>query len=106
MSNYSSSLNFEHGFPTPGPQTPTPQNVMNHVFFLSEAQWKDVRENQQFDYIVIGSGFCSLAFVERIFATNPNARILIIERGPFFLPEHFQNLPTPFQATLGGLSET
>ena len=30
----------------------------------------------------------------------------MLERGPFFLPEHFQNLPLPYQQTLGGLSET
>ena len=29
-----------------------------------------------------------------------------IERGPFFLPDHFQNLPLPCNNTLCGLSET
>jgi choline dehydrogenase-like flavoprotein len=79
---------------------------MNHVFFLSRGEWKRVREEERFDYIVIGSGFCALGFIERIYERNPKARILVIERGPFFLPEHFQNLPLPFQQTLGGLSET
>ncbi|WP_348944838.1 GMC oxidoreductase [Chitinibacter sp. FCG-7] len=106
MSNYASSPNFANGFPTPGPQTPNPQDVMNHVFFLSETEWKQAREEQKFDYIIIGSGFCSLAFAERILAKTPHANILIVERGPFFLPEHFQNLPLPYQSTLGGLSET
>lgn len=106
MSNYSSSPNFANGFPTPGPQTPSPQDVMNHVFFLSETEWKQAREEQKFDYIIIGSGFCSLAFADRILAKTPHANILIVERGPFFLPEHFQNLPLPYQSTLGGLSET
>lgn len=102
----SSSTNFNAGFPTPGPQSPTGQKVMDHVFFLSETEWKRVREEESFDYIVIGSGFCALAFVERTLSLDPNARILVVERGPFFLPEHFQNLPVPFQQTLGGLSET
>lgn len=102
----SSSTNFNAGFPTPGPQSPTGQRVMDHVFFLSETEWKRVREEESFDYVVIGSGFCALAFVERTLALDPNARILVLERGPFFLPEHFQNLPLPFQQTLGGLSET
>ncbi len=106
MSNASSSPNFAHGFPTPGPQTPNPQKVMDHVFFLSNTEWKHAREEEQFDYIIIGSGFCALAFAERILTARPEMRILIIERGPFFLPEHFQNLPLPYQQTLGGMSET
>ncbi|HEU0077632.1 MAG TPA: GMC oxidoreductase, partial [Longimicrobiaceae bacterium] len=48
----------------------------------------------------------ALGFVERALRNDPSARILVIERGPFFLPEHFQNLPLPFQQTLGGMSET
>jgi choline dehydrogenase-like flavoprotein len=106
MSAVSSTPNFSHGFPTPGPQDPAPQKVMDHVFFLSEGGWKTVREDEQFDHIVIGSGFCALAFAERTLSANPHSRILIIERGPFFLPEHFQNLPLPYRQTLGGLSET
>lgn len=106
MSAVSSSQNFNHGFPTPGPQDPSPQKVMDHVFFLSEGEWKKVREEEQIDHIVIGSGFCAYAFAERTLTVNPHARILIIERGPFFLPQHFQNLPLPYKETLGGLSET
>jgi choline dehydrogenase-like flavoprotein len=79
---------------------------MDHIFFLSEGDWKKAREQEHFDYIIIGSGFCSLAFSERILTKTPLAKILILERGPFFLPEHFQNLPIPYQHTLGGLSET
>ncbi|MEZ4294178.1 MAG: GMC oxidoreductase [Polyangiaceae bacterium] len=106
MSAASSSPNFNYGFPTPGPQTPTSGDVMNHVFFSSKTEWKEAREYEQFDYIVIGTGFCCLAFVEKVVRNNPMARVLILERGPFFLPEHFQNLPLPFKNTLGGLSET
>jgi len=106
MGQAAGSANFNYGYPTPGPQDPTPQRVMDHVFFLSEAQWKAARETQRFDYIIIGSGFCALGFAERTLKHDPNARILILERGPFFLPEHFQNLPLPYQRTLGGLSET
>jgi choline dehydrogenase-like flavoprotein len=106
MKTASSAPNFNYGFPTPGPQHPTGNQVMNHVFFLSRDAWKQVREDERFDYIVIGSGFCALGFVERVLKNEPYARILIIERGPFFLPEHFQNLPLPFQQTLGGMSET
>lgn len=106
MSAVTSSTNFGHGYPTPGPQTPTGQKVLDHVFFLSESQWKQVREEEQFDFIIVGTGFCSLAFAKRILDSKPQARILMVERGPFFLPEHFQNLPIPYQKTLGGFSET
>lgn len=102
----SASPNFNYGYPAPGPQDPTPRKVMDHAFFLSEGQWKQVREEERFDFIVVGSGPCALAFVERALRHDPAKRILIIERGPFFLPEHFQNLPLPYQHTLGGLSET
>ena len=106
MSAVSSSSNFNYGYPTPGPQTPTGQHVIDHVFFLSRTEWKCVREEEKFDYIVIGSGFGALGFVEKALSNNPWTRILIIERDPFFLPQHFQNLPLPYQQTLGGLSET
>ena len=100
------SANYNYGFPTPGPQQPTGQDVMNHVFFTTQSDWKNIRETEQFDFIVIGSSFCCLAFVERTLTKNPFAKILILERGEFFLPEHFQNLPLPYKQTLGGLSET
>lgn len=106
MGAAASSANFNHGYPAPGPQSPTPQAVVNHAFFLSETAWKQAREEEQFDYIVIGSGVCGYAFAQRVLESNPKTRILIVERGPFFLPEHFQNLPIPYQHALGGLSET
>ncbi|XOI98805.1 hypothetical protein ACMX2M_23695 [Paenibacillus polymyxa] len=106
MKTASSSPNFNYGYPTPGPQNPTGSQVMDHVFFLSQEEWKRVREEERFNFIIIGSGFCALGFADRVLQNDPHARILIIERGPFFLPEHFQNLPLPFQKTLGGLSET
>jgi choline dehydrogenase-like flavoprotein len=106
MGTAASSPNLGFGFPTPGPQSPTGQRVMDHVFFLSNAEWKEARETGRYDLVIVGTGFCGLAVADRALDKNPNARILLIERGPFFLPEHFQNLPMPFVATLGGLSET
>jgi hypothetical protein len=77
--------NFNYGFPTPGPQHPTGDKVMDHVFFLSNTGWKLIREDEQFDYIVIGSGICGYAFAERVLRTQPRANILIIEQGRSFL---------------------
>ena len=104
--SFSSSPNFAHGYPAPGPQSPTPQNVLDHVFFLSEEGWKRAREQERFDHVIVGSGVCGFAFAERVLDRDPSAKILMIERGPFFLPDHFQNLPMPYSLTLGGLSET
>lgn len=95
-----SSPNFNYGYPTPGQQELNSQDIMNHVFFLSPSDWKKTREEKQFDYIVIGSGFCALGFIERVLKKDDNARILLIERGSFFLPEHVQNLPTSYQKLL------
>ncbi len=106
MGTAASSANLGHGFPAPGPQSPTGQRVMDHVFFLSRSEWKEARETGTYDLVIVGSGFCAYAVAKRALENNPFTRILIVERGPFFLPEHFQNLPTPFVGTLGGLSET
>ncbi|WP_296424036.1 GMC oxidoreductase [Yoonia sp.] len=106
MGTAAASTNLAHGFPAPGPQDPTGQKVMENVFFLSHAQWKAAREEGTYDLVIIGSGICGLAVASRALARHPHCRILMIERGTFFLPEHFQNLPTPFVNTLGGLSET
>lgn len=100
------SPNLNFGYPTPGPQDPTSAKVMDHVFFMSEEKWKAAREKEKFDLVIVGSGFCGLAVAERALKNQPGLRILMIERGPFFLPEHFQNLPLPMKATLGGKSET
>lgn len=106
MGASANSNNLKNGFPTPGPQTPTGQNVMDHVFFMSNGEWKNAREENDYDLVIIGTGFCGYAAAKRALERNPFCNILLIERGTFFLPEHFQNLPLPFVNTLGGLSET
>ncbi|GGY11795.1 hypothetical protein GCM10007160_43430 [Litchfieldella qijiaojingensis] len=45
MGTAASSNNLQHGYPTPGPQNPTGQRVMDHVFFLSNSEWKAARES-------------------------------------------------------------
>ena len=37
---------------------------------------------------------------------NSFVKILILEHGDYFLPQHFQNLPLPFPHILGRVSET
>ena len=100
------STNLGNGFPAPGPQDPTGQQVMDHIFFLSEAGWKAAREEGKYDIIVIGTGFCGLGLVHQALENNPSVKILMLERGSFFLPEHFQNLPSATSKTIGGMAET
>ena len=110
MSAVSGTPKLQHGFPTPGPQEPDGQKVMDHVFFLPRQGWKEAREENEYDCIIIGTGFCSLAVAKRMMerrrAAKRSCRVLMIERGPIFLPQHFQNLPLPFKQVLGGMSET
>lgn len=97
-----------HGYPTPGPQDVTASSAMEAAFFVPKEEWDSLRRSEFFDYIVIGSGFCSFAFVNRTLTNNPFARILILERGDYFLPDHFMNLHSSFGqiASKPGVTET
>ncbi|MCS3531616.1 hypothetical protein [Chryseobacterium sp. JUb7] len=106
MANYASSKNLGNGYPTPGPQKPDIQDIMNHAYFLTEGQWKEAKENNSYDYIIIGSGFCGYAFAKRILENESEATILMIERGGFLLPTHFQNLGASYKKLVGPISET
>lgn len=106
MGNFASSKNLGNGYPTPGPQRPDIQDIMNHAYFLTEGQWKEAKENNSYDYIIIGSGFCGYAFAKRILEKDKEATILMIERGGFLLPTHFQNLGASYKKLVGPISET
>jgi hypothetical protein len=95
----------EHGFPEPGEQSPRAETVMDAHFFVDDANWSKV-VGAEWDFIVVGSGLTALAFTQAAFEKNPEARVLILERGPFWLTQHFQDTPLPFKYTLGGPSET
>ena len=49
--------------------------------------------NAKFDYVIIGSSFCCLAFVMKALQNDTNASILILEKGSESLPQHHQSLP-------------
>jgi hypothetical protein len=57
-----------------------------------------------FDVIVIGGGTFGAVVAERLFVSDAthSRRILVLEHGPFALPEHVQNMP--FQGGEPGLS--
>jgi choline dehydrogenase-like flavoprotein len=48
-----------------------------------------------FDFIIIGGGTFGAALAEHLWfrSKNSNERILVLDGGPFLLPEHVQNLP-------------
>ena len=50
---------------------------------------------RDFDVIVIGGGTFGSVVAEHLFVTDNtrSRRILVLEAGPFVLPEHFQNMP-------------
>ncbi|KAI6755989.1 hypothetical protein HG530_011725 [Fusarium avenaceum] len=95
-----------YGYPVPGVQAPSSTSVMALDYFASDQTWSNILAHGDFDYIVIGSGFTALAFIQKTLELNPRAKILCLERGGFWLPSHFQNLPIPFKMVLGGPSET
>ncbi|KAF8815948.1 hypothetical protein BYT27DRAFT_7209385 [Phlegmacium glaucopus] len=102
----SSSRTSIGGYPVPGPQTLTVASAMNKDCFVDDNTWRLIAENGDFDDIVVGSGFCALAYIDEALRLNPFRKILLLERGGFWLPDHFQNLPLPFQFVQRDVSET
>ncbi|KAJ7503482.1 hypothetical protein B0H11DRAFT_584623 [Mycena galericulata] len=94
------------GFPQPGAQSPTAAQATARHYFVDNPTWDAILDHGQFDDIVCGTGFCALAYIDAALKLNPHRKILVLERGEFWLPEHFQNLPLPFRMLLGGPSET
>ena len=94
------------GYPGPSFLTPTALDVIGDVFAVSDKDWPDLSKRGDFDYIVVGSSFCCLGFIHQVLDRNPFAKILILEYGDYFFPQHFQNMPIPFKKTLGGIAET
>lgn len=95
-----------YGYPTPGKQNVTAEDIMNCHYFMTNEEWERNRTHRRFDYVIIGSSFCSLAFTTQALKNNPNVKILIIERGAFLHPDHYQNLPPAMETTVFDPSET
>lgn len=88
------------GYPVPGPQGASADDIASHAFFAGTGDFASVANARQ-DFIVIGRGPSAVAFAEQALRNNPHARILMLERGGFWLPVHYQMLPTAFQAATG-----
>jgi len=67
-------------------------NKIDQLYFKTFDQIKD----EKFDYIVIGGGAYGTSFSHRMLELAPQARILILEKGDYLIPEHIQNLPSTY----------
>ncbi|UKZ79094.1 hypothetical protein TrVFT333_006844 [Trichoderma virens FT-333] len=72
------------GFPVPGEQNPSATSVMVQDYFVGNHTWENILSFGKFDYIVIGSGFTALAFIDEVLKHDKKKRILCIERGETF----------------------
>ncbi|KAF8155019.1 hypothetical protein K438DRAFT_1943070 [Mycena galopus ATCC 62051] len=79
-----------YGFPQPGAQSPTPASATAKHYFVDDSTWDAILDHGEFDDIVVGSGFCALAYIDTALKRDPHRKILVLERGGFWLPEHFQ----------------
>lgn len=69
------------GYPRPGPQSPTPAFATAQHYFVDDSTWDDILDHGEFDDIVVGSGFCALAYVKAALEKDPMRKILMLERG-------------------------
>ena len=92
-----------HVEPTPSRvQNPASQLVLEQEFFSgSEAEFNALRDAQDADVVIIGTGFCGYAVAKRLLEKDPHTKIVMLERGSTFWLEHFQNLPRAYRQTLG-----
>ena len=89
-----------------GKQNTTPNEVMKEIYFVTDEEWKSIKQSREFDYIVIGSSYCALGFISKVAENNPNAKILVLEQGQYFHPCHFQNLSPVYKHKCREASET
>jgi len=49
-----------------------------------------------FDYVVVGAGAYGTSFAHKVLELDDKARVLVIEKGTYLIPEHIQNLPPAY----------
>jgi len=91
----------ENGYPLPGRQNITPQDVMTQMFFVGDEEWGKLCQTGDFDYVVIGSSYCALGFITKVVKNNPKAKILVLEQGQCFYTSHLQSLSPAYLQTFG-----
>jgi choline dehydrogenase-like flavoprotein len=71
--------------------TPIP-SLDEHVF----SRFDEVAA-REWDYVVIGAGCTGTITAHKILERRPGARLLLLEQGPYLLPDHVQNLRSVYQ---------
>jgi choline dehydrogenase-like flavoprotein len=77
--------------PNPAPSAPI-FGEMDKLYFQRLSEVAD----QTFDHIVVGAGAYGTAFAHRILELDRTARVLLIDKGVFLIPDHIQNLPPTY----------
>lgn len=93
-----SPTGISQGYPVPGIQTTDAKDISEDAFLVREDDLNDLKK-EGFDFIIIGTGPCAVAFIDQLLSKNPYIKILVIDRGEFWLPVHYQMLSPAFQAT-------
>lgn len=68
----------------------TPKSVESLYF----SDWSAC--SRHFDYVIVGAGAYGTSFAHKILELDSNCSVLILEKGPFLIPDHIQNLPSAF----------
>ena len=74
-------------------QTPTTDDVWSAVLRTGSDEWCELQrelDQNNIDFIIVGSGFTGFAFASQILQKNPAARVVMLERGPLLLPITFK----------------
>ncbi|MEU7581325.1 GMC oxidoreductase [Streptomyces sp. NPDC041068] len=80
------------------PQSP-PLSAEHHVV----SDLDDVR-HRAYDFVIVGGGGTAATFLTGLLRRRPDARVLVLEQGPFLLPSHAQNLGLAFQPLMASAS--
>ncbi len=70
----------------------TATNEMDALYFSTFEQVK----SDEFDFIVIGAGAYGSSFAHRLLQLDSKAKILIVEKGNYLIPDHIQNIPPTY----------
>lgn len=66
----------------------------------------EVARSHEYDVIIVGGGGTSATLLERVLQSRPSAKVLVLEQGPYLLPDHAQNLGRGFQPLMMTASAT
>lgn len=86
--------------------SPAPGRIRTNLAEYFLGSWQDLAPDHDYDYVVVGGGAYGTAFAHRILALSPSARVLVLEQGSIFFPDHSQNLPPAYVDAVYGSAVT